>query len=389
MKIPFPFPSHIGLASLLLSSAIFAQEPVPEPAPEIEPAKPQVSVTDLAFKAHDDVEMFGRLVLPKSNSPRAVLIYVQTAEGATLDMKRPLGAGRTFNYYDLYREKLPAMDIGFFSYEGRGVRMGDELPRFEQIDWDIYNTSTLDNKVKDLLSAVQVVHKQEGLQHTPILLMGASEGTLLISEAASRQPDEIAGLVLYGVMAKNLRETFLYMLAEGGFVPYKFADENNDMVITEEEWNKVAKISKFSDLDLNKDGKFTVDDILVITQTLIDSVDQNDYAALQEWAKTGAAVSIPEHWFEDHFAHAEMMSFLSQLDMPVGLFQGDTDALTPIAAVKDLEAQAKKAKLSKMEFHYFEGLGHTLDIGQYFLNGELPAGHQAIFEFINRIVPMH
>ena len=78
--------------------------------------QPNYVVTDIPFKSHDDVKMFGRLVLPKSHSPRAVVIYVQTAEGATIDMKRALGNGKTFNYYDLYREKLAAADIGFFSY---------------------------------------------------------------------------------------------------------------------------------------------------------------------------------------------------------------------------------------------------------------------------------
>jgi len=37
-----------------------------------------------------------------------------------------------------------------------------------------------------------------------------------------------------------------------------------------------------------------------------------------------------------------------------------------------------------MEFHYFENLGHTLGVEAYFSNGKLPAGHKAIFEFIQR-----
>jgi hypothetical protein len=48
------------------------------------------------------------------------------------------------------------MSVAFFSYEGRGVRMGDQPPRFEQIDEAIYNTSTLENKVRDLLSAMRL-----------------------------------------------------------------------------------------------------------------------------------------------------------------------------------------------------------------------------------------
>ena len=50
--------------------------------------------------------------------------------------------------------------------------------------------------------------------------------------------------------------------------------------------------------------------------------------------------------------------------------------------MKRLEVEAKKAGKSKMEFHYFENLDHTLGIAGYFVKGTLPEGHKAIFEFI-------
>ncbi len=56
--------------------------------------------------------------------------------------------------------------------------------------------------------------------------------------------------------------------------------------------------------------------------------------------------------------------------------------MVPSDGVRELEVLAKKAGKSKMEFHYFTGLDHGLNISQYFLKGTLPAGHQAIFEFI-------
>jgi len=87
-------------------------------------------------------------------------------------MKRPNGRGGTFNYFDLYREKLPDLCVAFFGYEGRGIRMGDKPPRYERIETDIYNTSTLENKVRDILSAVRAVRKQTGMSDARIFLMG-------------------------------------------------------------------------------------------------------------------------------------------------------------------------------------------------------------------------
>ena len=316
------------------------------------------------------------------------MISVQTAEGATVDMKRPLGKGKTFNYYDLYRTKLTDMGIGHFSYEGRGIRMGGDLPRYEKIDRKIYNTSTLDNKVRDILAAIATLRKRDGIKETPILLMGASEGTLLAAEAAVRQPDEVSGLVLYGVLVTNLRETFRYIMSGGAFLKYeKSMDTDGNGDITKAEWDKVVQDTPYSQADTNKDGTFNVKDMEVLTKKYLDAIDADDFEVLQAWAKTSAAVAVPDNWFKDHFQHRPNREFLSKLDIPVGCFHGDMDAMTPIASVQKLEAKAKESGLANLEFHYFKGLDHSLNVGQYFLNGKLPAGHQAIFKFIDRIVP--
>jgi len=323
------------------------------------------------------------------------VIYVQTAEGATVDMKRYKSREETFNYYDLYREKLTAMNVGFFSYEGRGIRMGDKPPRFEQIDWDIYNTSTLENKVRDALTAIDVVRQQPGLASTRIFLMGASESTLLAAEAASRIPKQVAGLILYGVLTTNMRENFKYIMSDGAFLMYrgKF-DTDKDGKITQAEFEAdphkyratALRNAPFTVFDRNADGSFTVEDMRVLTKTYLDAIDKENYDVLQQWAKTSAAVSVPKEWFKDHFAHKPIWSFLSTLDIPVGCFHGAMDTNTPIGGVKKLEEEAKKAGKTKMKFYYFDDLDHSLNIIEYFLKGTLPAGHQQIFAFIKEQV---
>jgi hypothetical protein len=119
-------------------------------------------------------------------------------------------------------------------------------------------------------------------------------------------------------------------------------------------------------------------------QILKDALDTENYAVLDDWAKTSAAVSTPKDWFKDHFAHQPIWTFLSKLDIPVGLFQGSGDVNVPIAGVKKLEETATKAGKKKMEFHYFDNLDHGLNIIEYFVRGTLPAGHKEIFEFIKR-----
>ena len=104
-------------------------------ADAVQDAVAKARTVEIPLKSHDGHDMFGKLTLPTSPGLHPVVVYVQTAEGMTADMKRPNPRGGTFNYFDLYREKLPELNVGFFGYEGRGIRSGDAPPRYERIDW--------------------------------------------------------------------------------------------------------------------------------------------------------------------------------------------------------------------------------------------------------------
>jgi alpha-beta hydrolase superfamily lysophospholipase len=142
----------------------------------------------------------------------------------------------------------------------------------------------------------------------------------------------------------------------------------------------------FEQLDSDKDGLFTAADLRQLTASMIARIDANDIELVNQRLKATAALSLPEGWVADHFAHAPMWTFLSTLSLPVGLFHGTGDNLTPVDGTRWLEAQAKQAGKSNMEFQYFEGLDHSLGILPYFVRGTLPAGHTAIFEYIRRQV---
>jgi hypothetical protein len=360
------------------------------------PAEPPASrTTEVAFTSHDGHEMLGKLTLPAGPGPHPVVVYVQTAEGMTVDMTRPDGRGGTFSYFDLYAQRLPPMNVGFFRYEGRGVRLGAAPPRYERIDWEVYNTSTLENKVRDAMTALAVARKQAGVDSARILLMGTSEGTLLAAEAASRMPGQVSGLVLYAVMAENMRDVFRFIITEGAFLPYRRAfdtDSNGQVSRAEYEADprryreRVLRNAPFEALDRSGDSVLSVEDITLLTARLGDALTKSDFASLDQWAKTSAAVSTPANWFKDHFAHATIWTFLSRVDIPVGIFHGEADVNTSVAGVRRLEEQARAAGKTKMRFAYFPNADHSLNLGLYFARGELPPGHQAIFAFLENQV---
>ena len=349
---------------------------------------------EIPFTSHDGYEMFGKLTIPGSAAPHAVVVYVQNAEASTVDTKRQSLRGGTFNFFDLYREKLAELNVAFFSYEGRGVRMGDQPPLYERIDWDVYNTSTLENKVRDILTAVHIVQKQPGVDASRIFLMGTSEGTLLAAEAASRAPKEIKGLILSAVVSTTMRDVFKFTVTDGAYLTYLgLFDTDKDGKISKKEFEadprkfreRSLKNAGFEMFDRDGDGYFTIEEMRMRGKYIADAADAGNADILNAWLKMAATVSIPKDWVKDHLAHPPMWTFLSRLDMPVGIFHGTADTWTSVEGVRKLEDQAKKAGKSNLKFQYFEGAGHSLGIDPdlYFATGSLSEGHKAIFEYIN------
>ena len=92
----------------------------------------------------------------------AVLEFTERFDGAKLTAEQlAVTPAELFNASLKADESLRAAvaeaekNVAFFSYEGRGIRVGNSPPRYEKIDRAIYDTSTIDNKVRDIISAVE------------------------------------------------------------------------------------------------------------------------------------------------------------------------------------------------------------------------------------------
>jgi len=353
------------------------------------------STIELDFRAPDGTPLRGRLILPTGEGPHPVVVYTQAAEGMTSDMRRPLADGGSFSYFDIYRQQLPPLGVGFFSYEGRGITNGANPPRFEVIDSAVYNTSTLAAKATDLVAAVEAVSRVGGVDAARIFAMGASEGTLIATEGAVRADGRIAGLILYGLLALNMRDNFRYILTDGAFITYRrFLDTDADGRVTRPEWDTDPRGWRqgnlpgvaWEQLEVTRDSVLTVADIAALQRPFLDGLDRNDFAILDAWSRRFASVALPAGWWQDHFAHPALPTFLSRLDIPVGIFHGEWDNATPVTAVRDLaDRMQRDGSHRQVEFHFLD-TDHTLNVGRYFRDGTIPAGHQAIFDYVRRVV---
>ena len=356
-------------------------------------AHAQTTTRDLAFTSHDGHAMAGRLTLPDTPGVHPVLVFVQNAEASTLDQRTRNAAGQPVQFFDLYRESLAPLNIGFFSYEGRGVFTDPTQPRGMRIEREVYNTSSLDNKVQDIVAAVRLLQQQPGVDRTQIFLRGVSEGTLLAAEAASRIPREVKGLVLSGVIGTTLKDSLKHMVQGGRMLQLldEF-DTDRDQRISPQEFEADARgfrkknmpTATFDQVDPDKSGFMTVDDMKALAKPLADAFEAGNVETTEAFLKQSAAVPIPTGWVKDHFSHPAMWSFIQPLTMPVGIFQGEADRNTGAADVRVLQAQAQAAGKANVEFHYYEGLGHGLGSTDYFQKGAHSAGYAGILDFMKR-----
>ena len=350
--------------------------------------------TDIAFTSHDGYPMRGRLTLPDTPGRHPVLVMVQTAEAMTVDQRVRNVRGEVVPVFDVYRDPLTPLGIGFFSYDGRGVTTSATGGRV--IDRTVYDTSTLENKVLDLITAVRLLQEQPGVDASRIYLHGASEGTLLVASAATRIPREVAGVVIYGVVADTLKEALRFMSSEGIFLQHLgHWDTNGDRQISREEFEadprgvrkRMPPEVTFSNFDINGDGVHTADERTRLSQPLVDAIDAAELETVGKWLAATAAVPVPRtfpEWAREHYDHPPLGELLLKLNMPIAVFQGEMDTSTPARDVHELQKRIEAAGKPNITFEYFPTLGHDLGAVDYFTTGKLSPGYVAIVEFLRR-----
>ncbi len=372
-----------SLAAGLGTTSATAQDIVPVPG---------TTTRDIAFTSHDGYPMLGRLTLPDTPGPHAVMMLVQTAEAATKDGQQRSALGVRGPIYTLYRANLAPLGIGFFSYEGRGV--SSNAGGGPVLDRAVYDTSTLANKVQDGVAAVRLLQKQPGVDASRIVLRGISEGTLLAAEIAVQIPNEVAGLVLSGVIGSTLKSSLEFM-ADGGMYlqQLKLWDGNKDGRVSLAEFEAAGRPAAlppgatFKTLDPDGDGFYTTADRARLSAPLVNAIRTENFDIFLQWLEPAAVAQVPRTmraWVQDHFAQPPMWDLLQKLTIPVGLFQGEIDANTSAADVRTLEQKAKAAGKTNLEFRYFDGLDHGLGTMEYFNTGKPSTGYAAIFEFMKR-----
>jgi pimeloyl-ACP methyl ester carboxylesterase len=146
----------------------------------------------------------GRLMLPPGNDKVPLLIiFVHGTGPNTYLNKRKIG-NVEFNYFDLFAEEFNKRGIGFFTYNRRGVEIGDTPPYYDKIDSVKYSKYLPETEAKDIESMISQLRHDKRFSNSKIALLGGSEGTIIAAMVADRKVEKIDGLLLFGYANDNL-----------------------------------------------------------------------------------------------------------------------------------------------------------------------------------------
>lgn len=343
--------------------------------------------------AYDDYALDVRLCLPENEQTDKIILFINGSGPQTYTTRRQLPDGSFFHYFDIWAEEFTSRNIGFCSYSQRGVRDGDAPPFFVEIDESAYRQYLPHNSIADIESIAAYLNKAYPMVR--IIFLGWSEGTILAPLVARNGNVEVSALMLAGYCNENLRDILAWQLSGNHILLQwrRLFDYDRKGYITQTDFaedrlnvkNTVFGERTFSDLDRDGDGRITISDTLPLTidhyNKMLQAIDHDD----DEWLKHNHGVRLTSGWFKEHFALAPTKEILPLLDLPIHIFAGEYDAMTPIKQAKAIAGEFNRLGKTNLCLHTFQDHDHDLNFVKYLLKNEHSEGMQSILDIAEKL----
>jgi len=340
----------------------------------------------------DGETLTGKLELPADTRKIGeIVIYIHGTGPGTYNDHRKVGSVE-FNYYDPFAQEFNKRGIAFFSYNKRGVEIGDQPPFYDKIDREKYTKVIPSIEVKDIASIIAALRKDKRLKGAKVVLLGWSEGSLLAAIAAEDKRNKVAAIFLAGYLHDNMSDAIKWQNSGGSAMVNLRrvfdADKNGSISRPEYESTDKAVTSfrtgrfqniKFEQLDVNKDDTINAEDFGIIQkpryQSILDAISRGD----DDWIWKNY-FRITTAWLKEHFALEANKDRLLRLKIPIYIFHGESDANVPVEGVYDLRARFDKAKKKNLYEYIFERHDHDLNYLNWVMKKEMPEGIKKMFE---------
>ncbi len=346
----------------------------------------------ISIKLLDNDIIDGKLELPKdsSNVPLCIIFIPGTGPNTYLN-KRQFG-DVTFNYYDLFAQEFNRRGIGFFTYNRRGVEIGDQPPYFDKIDSAKYKKYTPQQETLDVEAIISALKKEERLKHAKIALLGASEGTIIAAMVADRKKVEVNDLLLFGYANDNIQDIIKWQLSGKTSIINlrKYFDKNSDNVFNREEYESTDTLAtwaranllnnaSFDILNLEKDNVIDYKDFAYKTVPFYDYLMKMVDEGNDSWIWNNY-FRVTSNWMKAHFALEANKTRMLRIDIPIYIFQGIDDANAPIEGVYDIERKYNEMGKTNLQCYTFEGHNHDLNYTSWPYRHKIPEGLKVLFD---------
>ncbi len=373
-------------AGLLALSSSADLPPVTQAAPAA-----TGTVEALTIPSFDAYPLQGRLYLPSDQSPRALVIYVNGSGPNTNQNTRQLSADTTFSYFDLVASGFNEVGAAFFSYSTRGVTASDTPPFYHTVDPQAYQTYLPEHSVQDVAAIVRALRTDSRLHDCPIYLLGWSEGTMIAPKVAQLVP--VDGLLLAGYVNGTMQQVLDWQQTGGSsMVTYcLYFDADGDGRVSQAEYENDRYGVRpalgldqvvFSELDADGDGQLTASDFAALLapsrQALYDAITHSDDA----WLTENYPVRLTSAWFHAHSHFTPNRDMLTELDLPIVIFQGQADANVPVQDTLDIQAQFAALGKDNLTVHLYPNVDHDLNFASYLSTGIWPQAWYDLFAVV-------
>lgn len=346
----------------------------------------------MTIELSDGETVTGRLCLPDSAMVSTIVVVIHGTGPNTYLDKRP-----GFNYYDVLADGFCEQGVGFFSYDRRGVSMGDEPPMYHKIDSAKYRKYTPSMEAADVESMVAVLKKDRRFRDCKIALYGISEGTMIATMVAEHGNVKIDALLLHGYAHDNMYDIIRWQDEGNSSIRQvnEFFDKNGNKAVSPEEYNAEGQYMDalraaffqnlpMDSLDVVKDGILDVEDMRILRmpfhKVLMDKITKGD----EGWIQANY-VHLTMPWLREHFALEPNKTRMLRLDLPIFIFHGTDDANVPVESVYDISERFRVCAKTNLATFVFGKHNHTLDFETWLTTKKHSEGQQKVFDIAAKL----
>lgn len=344
----------------------------------------------------DEEKVTARLCLPENGEVNTIVVVVHGTGPFTYLTKR-----QGFNYYDVLADGFCEQGIGFFSYNRRGVDLGEIPPWFGEVD-SLKHTKYLPHiEATDIETMIAFLKKDKRFLNCKIILYGISEGSIIAPMVAERKKVKIDALFLHGYAHDNMFDIIKWQLLNEASMNNamdminSIFDKNENQVLDREEYesndqtivaykNYLFQNMPFDSLDIVKDDIYNILDIMDARKTyhqlIMTKIAENDGSWI--WNNY---FRITIGWLKEHFALEPNKTRLLRIDTPIYIFHGKEDENVPVESVYDLEVRFKTCNKSNLKTFTFDKHNHDLNFQDWITTKTYSEGLQKLFETAKEI----